>query len=158
MVGHLLGEQIRVRFECARDLGQVRVDAVQVQQAILNLATNARDAMPSGGDLTITVDCHREAIDGGAPHVHVRLTVSDTGSGVSAAVKERMFEPFFTTKTTGKGTGLGLAMVFSMMRQCGGEVRVESEPGRGTSFVLSVPTRRGLRRSPGRRHPAAEHR
>jgi CheY-like chemotaxis protein len=127
------------------DLGPVRADPTQIDQVILNLAVNARDAMPHGGRLTLETRNARVdtplssvgmAIDPGPYSV---LEVSDTGTGMDAAVRERLFEPFFTTKEKGKGTGLGLATAYGIIRQTGGDIACESEPGRGTTFRIYLP-------------------
>jgi signal transduction histidine kinase len=116
-----------------------RVDAGQVERALANLATNARDAMPHGGRLgfvTREVDGPSIGLPGRAS---VRLSASDDGCGISVEHLPRVFEPFFTTKPVGKGTGLGLAMVYGSVKQMGGDVRVSSVPGRGTTFDLYFP-------------------
>jgi two-component system cell cycle sensor histidine kinase/response regulator CckA len=112
------------------DVVPALVDRVQLEQVILNLVVNARDAMPEGGAITISTRTEGE---------HVILSVRDCGTGMTAEVRERVFEPFFTTKPEGKGTGLGLAMVYGIIHQSGGEVTLESEPGRGTVFELRFP-------------------
>jgi len=133
---------IEVATEMARDLSWAKVDATQIQTAILNVLVNARDAMPSGGTLAIaTTNLHRATrppadLPAGD---YVCVTVSDTGTGMAPEVLSRVFEPFFTTKETGKGTGLGLSMVYSAMRQMGGAVSIESAPGRGTTVSLVLP-------------------
>jgi signal transduction histidine kinase len=118
-------------------------DASQVQTAILNLAINARDAMPEGGELRIAT--RNSPIGGTADELdlaageYATLSVADTGTGMSDAVKARLFEPFFTTKDVGKGTGLGLAQVYGFVRQSGGDVQVESVLGRGTKITILLP-------------------
>jgi PAS domain S-box-containing protein len=130
----------RVTVHCVvGDPPAIRGDAGAIEQIILNLATNARDAMPAGGSLTLDTDRTRLDDDDPAPEWYARLTIRDTGTGMTAAVRERAFEPFFTTKPPGAGTGLGLAMVYGLMQQHGGLVEVESTPGQGTAVHLLFP-------------------
>jgi PAS domain S-box-containing protein len=142
MLRRLIGEHIDLVVAVAPDLWPVRADQGQVEQALLNLAVNARDAMPEGGTLTIRAanrepgDCpSADAPTGRA----VELSVTDTGAGIDPAVRERIFEPFFTTKPRGQGTGLGLAMVYGIVQQSGGSIAVDSKPGAGTTFTLRLP-------------------
>ena len=135
-------ESIEIRTELAADLRAATADATQLQTAILNLAVNARDAMPTGGRLTITT----RNLSGAAPLQadlpagdYIVIAVTDTGEGMSPDVLARAFEPFFTTKDVGKGTGLGLSMVYSTVRQMGGSIKIESRPGEGTTVRLTLP-------------------
>ena len=140
-----LGEAISIATVNADDLWRVSVDANQLESALLNLAVNARDAMPSGGKLTIETantgldEKYTSQFDGLEPGQFVVIAVSDTGVGMSADVIERAFEPFFTTKEVGHGTGLGLSQVYGFVRQSGGHVRVYSEVGEGTTVKLFLP-------------------
>ncbi|QEL19937.1 PAS domain S-box protein [Limnoglobus roseus] len=145
MLTRLIGEDVRMTTTLDPMAGRVKVDPGQFGQVLMNLAVNARDAMPTGGRLTI--ETHRVVLDADGlmnrPDVHpgayVMTAVSDTGSGMSDAVKARIFEPFFTTKGVGKGTGLGLAMVFGIIKQSGGHVEVYSELGIGTTVKVFLP-------------------
>jgi len=140
-----VGETVALEMVLADDLWTVETDPMQLETAVLNLAVNARDAMPSGGKVTITTGnsfldeeyCreHEELVAG----QYVRVAVSDTGMGMSKDVLERVFEPFFTTKEAGQGTGLGLAQVYGFVKQSGGHVEIESEPGKGTTVSLFLP-------------------
>jgi len=145
MLRPLLGEHIQVDFIAGRSLGTVRADAGQLEQVILNLCVNARDAMPDGGRLTIQTENVR--LDGGdlpdhpwaRPGHYVLLSVSDTGCGIAPDHLEHIFEPFFTTKEVGQGTGLGLAMVHGIINQHGGIVRADSAAGIGTTLKIYLP-------------------
>ena len=141
MLRRVIGEDIELTSTTAKDLPRVRVDPGQIEQMILNLVVNARDAMPSGGRLTIDTAYApmHESVGNGEPGPHVVVTVTDTGTGMSEATRTRMFEPFFTTKEHGKGTGLGLSTVFGIVQQSGGTIAVRSEPGKGTCFRIGFP-------------------
>ncbi|AKF11104.1 sensory box histidine kinase/response regulator [Sandaracinus amylolyticus] len=144
LLAPLLGPGVRLVTSCAPGIGEVRLDAGPFEQVVMNLALNARDAMPGGGTLTIAAeprafDEHEARARDVAPGEHVLVTVTDTGAGMSDDVKERAFEPFFTTKPEGKGTGLGLATVYGIVRNAGGVVELESAPGQGTRFEIVLP-------------------
>ncbi|MDB5308239.1 MAG: Blue-light-activated protein [Gemmataceae bacterium] len=145
LLRRLIGEDVILTTAPAPDLCRVKVDPVQLQQLLINLAVNARDAMPAGGRLAIetrTVSLTAEDVldaPDAAPGVFGELVVSDTGRGMTAEVRDRIFEPFFTTKEVGKGTGLGLATVYGIVTAHGGHIRVESEPGAGTTFRVYLP-------------------
>jgi signal transduction histidine kinase/CheY-like chemotaxis protein len=144
-----LGGQIHVELLFAEDLWPVHVDAGEFELVVLNLVVNARDAMPEGGTIKIHADNLPPSVLGELQGDYVRLTVIDSGVGMTAEVMERAFEPFFTTKEVGKGSGLGLAQVYGFIKQSGGSVQIHSEPGRGTSITLLLP------RSSGRAHEAS---
>ncbi|HZN98291.1 MAG TPA: ATP-binding protein, partial [Gemmatimonadales bacterium] len=134
MLQRLLGTEIRLETQLDPELGNIFVDPAQVEQAFVNLVLNARDAMPSGGQLLIS--SFNTELEGES---HVAVTVSDTGVGIEPSAQERIFEPFFTTKQGGGGRGLGLSTVYGIVDQSGGRVAVESAPGQGAAFTLYFP-------------------
>jgi two-component system cell cycle sensor histidine kinase/response regulator CckA len=145
MLGRLIEESVRIEFRFAPDLSRVKVDPSQVEQVVLNLAVNARDAMPAGGVLTIETanveldEQYARSHVGAQIGPHVMLSVSDTGTGLAPEVQAHLFEPFFTTKAKGYGTGLGLATVYGIVKQSGGSIFFSSEPGEGTTFKVYFP-------------------
>jgi two-component system cell cycle sensor histidine kinase/response regulator CckA len=143
----LVPSSIELRIVDRHVGARIVADPVQLQQVLVNLVVNARDAMPEGGVLTLSV-ARREVLAAEAvalgvrPGVYVELAVSDTGVGIDPAVRERIFEPFFTTKEPGKGTGLGLATCYGIVQECRGVISVESEPGKGATFGVLLPESR----------------
>lgn len=158
----LLGDSISIRHEVDPDLWPVKVDADQLESALLNVALNARDAMPDGGSVTLACRNTQIPSDGRdttlTPGAYVQIDVSDTGTGMTSETAARAFEPFFTTKVVGKGTGLGLSMVIGFSQQSGGDTLIDSQPGQGTTVSLLLPrapettdsTRRTERAKPAR--------
>jgi CheY-like chemotaxis protein len=149
-----LGESVCLSISLSPDLPRVKADASKIEQVLVNLAVNARDAMPSGG--TLTVETHPLDVigdghpDGLLPGRYAVLSVRDTGSGMTPDVAARVFEPFFTTKERGRGTGLGLAMVYGIVQQAGGSISVCSQVGEGTTFRIALPaTAEALPARPG---------
>jgi len=161
----VIGADVELVFSAGRDLAHIRADAGQVEQVLMNLVVNARDAMPSGG--RITIETSNVGVDGSGPggtpaHAggestasssspgmpfgrHVALLVTDSGVGMDAETASQIFEPFFTTKEAGRGTGLGLSTVHGIVTQSGGHITVRSEPGQGTSFQIVFPRAEGAR-------------
>jgi two-component system cell cycle sensor histidine kinase/response regulator CckA len=145
MLPRLIGEDVKLRVVQGEHLESIKVDPAQIEQIILNLAVNARDAMPEGGTLTletsnITLDATRAPDQVSVPPGdYVLLAVTDTGTGMSEETRKHLFEPFFTTKEIGKGTGLGLSTIYGIVKQSDGNIWVDSEPGQGTSFKICFP-------------------
>ncbi len=145
MLHNVIGDNVRLRLSLGEGVPYVRVDPGQIEQVALNLAVNARDAMPEGGLLTISTravdaaDVQGASVAPDAPRQFAELAVSDTGCGMTPEVREHLFEPFFTTKEVGEGTGLGLATVYGIVTQAGGQIAVETAPGVGTTFRIYLP-------------------
>ena len=145
MLRQIIGKNIDLTIVCGEHIGRVKIDSGYLGQVLLNLVVNGRDAMPNGGLLSVTTgnatldSGYAQAHAGVTPGDYVLLTVTDTGTGITEEAKVHLFEPFFTTKPKGKGTGLGLAVCDTIVKQCGGHIRVHSELGRGTTFKVYFP-------------------
>jgi PAS domain S-box-containing protein len=146
LLRRVIGEDVRLLTELAPAVPQVKIDPGQLEQVLMNLAVNARDAMPRGGLLTITTSTASLATKTAESPagLYAQLTVSDTGQGIGEEIRGQIFEPFFTTKGVGKGTGLGLATVYGIVVQAGGTISVQSQPGSGTSFCILLPAVRDV--------------
>jgi signal transduction histidine kinase/CheY-like chemotaxis protein len=161
MLKRLIGAHIDLVTALSKDVAPVLVDRGHLEQVILNLAVNARDAMPQGGKLTLeTANVELDEVYvkgdlGAPPGRYVMLAVTDTGVGMEKDTLGRIFEPFFTTKSAGKGTGLGLSTVFGIVKQSGGDLRVYSAPGRGTTFKIYLPLAKGERATGAQARPRA---
>jgi two-component system cell cycle sensor histidine kinase/response regulator CckA len=145
LLRRLIGEKVKLDFVHGRDLWPVKVDVSQFEQVIVNLAVNARDAMPDGGKLTVrtanvgALESAQLAYKGMPAADYVRIDIADTGTGIPAEIRDKIFEPFFSTKEVGKGTGLGLSTVYGIVKQTGGFIYVDSEEGKGTTFHIFLP-------------------
>jgi two-component system cell cycle sensor histidine kinase/response regulator CckA len=145
LLRRLIGEKVKLDLVHGRDLWPVKVDVSQFEQVIVNLAVNARDAMPDGGKLTVktanmtTDEAAQQSYKGMPAADYVRIDISDTGTGIPPDIVDKIFEPFFSTKEVGKGTGLGLSTVYGIVKQTGGFVYVDSEADHGTSFHIFLP-------------------
>jgi len=145
MLRRLIDENIEMTFVPGKEIGRIKADSGYIGQVLMNLVVNARDAMPNGGKLSVATS--NVTFDGNYTHAHTgmipgdytMLSVSDTGTGMTDEVKKHLFEAFFTTKPKGKGTGLGLATCQTIVKQCGGYIEVQSEPGKGTTFKIYFP-------------------
>jgi signal transduction histidine kinase/ActR/RegA family two-component response regulator len=163
MLPMLIGEEVEYKFRPGESLARVKADPSQIEQVLVNLAVNARDAMPRGGQLTITTQNVLLDADYARSHPptvagrYVLLTVADTGCGMDELTKAKVFEPFFTTKEVGKGTGLGLATVYGVVKQSGGYIWVDSAPGEGTRFEIFLPQSTAVPQLPCEDEPVAKY-
>ncbi len=161
LVEHMLGENVHVERALTPSLCRIWTDPMQIEQIVMNLLLNARDAMPRGGSVVLEtsstdLDARRAKKLSLAPGCYVRLRVRDTGEGMDEETRARIFEPFFTTKPQGRGTGLGLSMVYGSIQQAGGAIRVESAPGEGTLFEIHLPCIHGARAGAGKAEAAVD--
>ena len=161
MLRRTLGPEIELDLHLQRGRWSVSCDPSQLESALLNLAINARDAMPRGGVLSIATADRNLTVDqlsdpDARPGDYVEIEVTDSGVGMSHDVLSRIFEPFFTTKPTGQGTGLGLSQIYGFVKQSGGFMRIESDPGKGTSVRIYLPGREPLTNPVTEDMPAAE--
>jgi len=146
MLNRVIGDEVELTTDLSPNLGLVKIDSGQFVQVIINMAINARDAMPQGGKLRISTKSviiqqgQASQLHILAPGKYVAVTIADTGAGMTEEVKAHLFEPFFTTKELGKGTGLGLSTCYGIIRQAGGHIEVASEPGQGAAFTIYLPT------------------
>ncbi len=158
LLDRLIGEDVALTIDAAPDLGLVRADPGQIEQVVLNLVVNARDAMPQGGTLRLALDnvdaSEAGDLPAGLSGPMVRLTVADSGVGMDEETRRHIFEPFFTTKEMGKGTGLGLSTTYAIVDQAGGYITVASEPGRGTTLAVFLPRVTESTSAAGTRAPA----
>jgi signal transduction histidine kinase len=163
MLPMLIGEEIEYTFRAGESLARVKADPSQIEQVLVNLAVNAHDAMPKGGKLTITTQnvvldpAYARSHPPTVPGRYVLLTVADTGTGMDEVTRAKIFEPFFTTKELGKGTGLGLATVYGVVKQSGGYIWVDSAPGQGTRFEIFLPQTAAAPQLPSEDEPAAKY-
>jgi two-component system cell cycle sensor histidine kinase/response regulator CckA len=161
LLRRLIGPEVEFELTCQTEPVTVMADPAQIEQVVLNLVVNARDAMPEGGRLNVRVDeveldeTAAVALVEGRAGRYARLSVTDTGTGIDEQTRAKLFEPFFTTKEQGKGTGLGLSIVYGIVKQSAGYITVLSEPGRGATFIIYLPAATAVEPSPIAVAPAA---
>jgi PAS domain S-box-containing protein len=156
LIRSVLGERIQLHLELAPGSTSITADPLQIEQAVMNLIVNARDAMPDGGDLAVRVELRHEVHDLNDARPQVRLSVADGGCGIPHELRSRIFEPFFTTKPIGHGTGLGLSTVYAIVRDSGARIAFDSEPGRGTTFHIDWPRAESDHEQPRKSQPPRE--